>query len=131
MKKTLLKQRVLESDNAKKVNPLDLSSDQDLTIGLMNMLAIEDICLDTNLGLMVHDMRVNLMKRIVKKSDAELWNVSQKLLALAIKLINQGTKAQQSGDINASYRYFDDAYHAYSLFWGVNMGMVAVSDIET
>ena len=79
---------------------------------------------------MVHDMRVNLMKRIVKKSDAELWNVSQKLLALAIKLINQGIKAQQSGDINASYRYFDDVYHAYSLFWGVNMGMVAVSDIE-
>ena len=30
-------------DDAKKVNPLDLSSDQDLTIAIMNLISIEEI----------------------------------------------------------------------------------------
>ena len=80
MKNTLLKKRVMESDNAKKVNPLDLSSDQDLTIGLMNMLAIEEICGDSELGCMVRDIRSGLMKKIVSEKT-DLWNASEKLLA--------------------------------------------------
>ena len=42
MNKEYLKQQVEFADNTKKVNALDLSSDQDLTIGLMNLLFIED-----------------------------------------------------------------------------------------
>ena len=37
-----VKEFVEKLDNAKKVNPKDLSSDQDLTIGIMNLISIEE-----------------------------------------------------------------------------------------
>lgn len=37
-----IKEYVEKIDSAKKVNPKDLSSDQDLTIGIMNLISIEE-----------------------------------------------------------------------------------------
>ena len=37
-KKLTLEQLIEKADNVKKANPLDLSSDQDLTIALMNLV---------------------------------------------------------------------------------------------
>ena len=37
-----VKEFVERIDNSKKVNPKDLSSDQDLTIGIMNLISIEE-----------------------------------------------------------------------------------------
>lgn len=37
-----VKEYVEKIDSAKKVNPKDLSSDQDLTIGIMNLISIEE-----------------------------------------------------------------------------------------
>ena len=43
MKKIESVQEFVEKlDAAKKVNPKDLSSDQDLTIGIMNLISIEE-----------------------------------------------------------------------------------------
>ena len=71
MKHTTLRQQIEKADNEKKTNRLDLSSDQDLTIGLMNLLFIEDYISnpESNLAQMVVAVREKLMDRIVKKSD--------------------------------------------------------------
>lgn len=37
-----VKEFVEQIDNAKKLNPKDLSSDQDLTIAIMNLISIEE-----------------------------------------------------------------------------------------
>ena len=37
-----VKEYVEKLDSGKKVNPKDLSSDQDLTIGIMNLISIEE-----------------------------------------------------------------------------------------
>ena len=71
MKDGKLKHMVEAADKTKKVNVLDLSSDQDLTIGLMNLLFIEDYMSGSNSDLlrMVSEIRQKLMSKIVKKSD--------------------------------------------------------------
>ena len=71
MKHNVLQQQIEKADNAKKTNVLDLSSDQDLTIGLMNLLFIEDYISnpESNLSQMIAGVREKLMNRIVKKSD--------------------------------------------------------------
>ena len=103
------------ADNAKKVNRLDLSSDQDLTIGLMNLLFIEDILSDKNSDLfkMVSGVRGELMDRIVKKSDKNR-QLSEQLLLESMQLFDAGNKT--SGV--AAYQNYDSAYEKYSLFWG-------------
>lgn len=125
-KKSSLVQNVERADVAKKVNPLDLSSDQDLTIGLMNLLAIEDLAPDSQIAQMVRDIRVDLMRPIVDKAalDGDVWQVLEQMLASVMSLIKTGDTAQQKGDARAAYDAYDRAYEGYALFWGTVMGMV-------
>jgi hypothetical protein len=127
MKGGKLKYMVEAADKTKKVNVLDLSSDQDLTIGLMNLLYIEDYISnsDSDLSGMVSDIRQKLMDKIVKKSDKNR-EISEKLLLESMQLINAGNKA--SGAV--AYQNYDNAYEKYSLFWGVNMGLINKKDIK-
>lgn len=120
MKKSSLQDLVIKADNAKKVNPLDLSSDQDLTVALMNLLAIED---DFEY---VREVRQNLMSRIIERKNQDLWNASEQLLTTAMYLIDDGNKA--TGD--DAYALYNRAYEFYSLFWGINMGLVGIKDIN-
>jgi hypothetical protein len=127
MKGGKLKYMVEAADKAKKVNVLDLSSDQDLTIGLMNLLYIEDYISNSDSDLlgMVSEIRQKLMDKIVKKSDKNR-EISEKLLLESMQLINAGNKA--SGAV--AYQSYDNAYEKYSLFWGVNMGLINKKDIK-
>jgi hypothetical protein len=127
MKCTVLRQQIEKADNAKKTNSLDLSSDQDLTIGLMNLLFIEDYISnpESNLSQMIAGVREKLMNRIVKKSDKNR-QILEKLLLESMQLIDDGDK--QSGV--SAYQKYDDAYEKYSLFWGINMGLIDKKDIK-
>lgn len=127
MKRTVLRQQIEKADNAKKTNVLDLSSDQDLTIGLMNLLFIEDYISnpESNLSQMIAGVREKLMNRIVKKSDKNR-QIMEKLLLESMQLIDAGDK--QSGV--SAYQKYDDAYEKYSLFWGINMGLIDKKDIK-
>ena len=125
MKKDRPKQQIESADNAKKVNALDLSSDQDLTIGLMNLLFIEDYVSGGALHDMVAEIRQKLMSRIIKKSDKNA-DVSAKLLLESIRCIELGNK--ESG--TSAYELYNRAYEYYSMFWGLNMGLIDVSDVK-
>jgi hypothetical protein len=114
----LIKQ-VVQADDVKKVNKLDLSSDQDLTIALMNLLAIEDEFE------YVRDIRIELMSRIVAP-DTDAWGMSERLLGMAMQLIDDGNK--DTGD--SAYKLYNRAYELYSMFWGINMGLVKIDDIK-
>lgn len=127
IKKSGLLKHVADADAAKKVNPLDLSSDQDLTIALMNLIHIIDLCADNGdvygVGKMLVDMTDDLMSRIVDKGGKK-WDSSRRLLAESMNLMVAGNKAMDSGQKAAAHKLYDDAYEQYSLFWGVNMGIV-------
>ena len=123
MKKTSMKQMVERADMAKKVNPLDLSSDQDLTVALMNLISLEDLSANyPELYSMVHDMRVELMSRVVHGAD-DVRYVSTHLLGDAMRLIDGGNKT-------GNYDYYDRAYELYSLFWGLNMGLINMRGVK-
>lgn len=123
---------------AKKINKLDLSSDQDLSIALMNIISLEEHFyfsgVKTNdysyydLLLEVREMRKSLLKRIVKQppEGSELWCISKHLLAASMRLMEVGTKQLSNGDKEYAYELFQKSYDLYSLFWGLNLGVVAV-----
>ena len=130
-RKNKLKHMVINADNAKKVNPLDLSADQDLTIAIMNLIKLENL-LDGvgvsdgyDLCGAIRDMRHRLMGRVVSDKAGELWNMSLYLLGTAIDFMERGFATTGA----SAYEMFDKAYEVYSLFWGVNMGLVTISDV--
>ena len=127
MKKSISK-RVEQIDDQKKVNPLDLSSDQDLTVALMNLIAVEDMVNAGALGDMVRDVREKLMRPIVRDMDnAEML---RDLLGGAMRMMDDGCKLLANGKRSAAYDAFNRSYELYSVFWGLNMGMVDKKTIQ-
>lgn len=130
-----VKEYVEKMDAAKKVNPKDLSSDQDLTIGIMNLISIEEHLMFSGAKTGKHafydqineirDMRKRMMQKIIPSYEGEVWCISKHLLASAMRLFEVGTKALAAGDKRTAYALFDDSYGLYCMFWGMNMGMLS------
>lgn len=130
MKSAAVKEFVQNADNAKKANPLDLSSDQDLTIALMNLIRVEELSDGfSELGAMVSDIRNRLMAQIVERGDLR-WGLSLELLGESARLMAQGMRALSDGKRKLAYEKFDACYGVYSVFWGINMGIIDSSDVE-
>lgn len=125
-------------DNMKKVNPLDLSSDQDLSIAIMNLISIEEHLFfsgaktqDTSFYDLINPIREDrkeLLGRIIKSYKGEVWCISKHLLATCMRLMEVGTKALAAGNKEDAYMLFDKAYTMYTLFWGLNIN--AIDDKE-
>lgn len=142
-KKLSLDEMINKLDAAKKANPLDLSSDQDLSIALMNLISLEEHFFFSGAKTQktgfydmintVRNMRKELMERIVDKSSAEggeVWCISKHLLAAAMRLMEVGTKALGAGKKKDAYEMFNRAYDLYSLFWGLNMHLIDLSGVH-
>ncbi len=129
-----VKEYVEALDAAKKVNPKDLSSDQDLTIGIMNLISIEEHLMFSGAKTGKHhfydminevrELRKRMMLKIIPSYEGEVWCISKHLLAGAMRLFEVGTKALAAGDKAQAYELFDDSYGLYCMFWGLNMGIV-------
>lgn len=142
-KKLSMEEMIEKLDADKKANPLDLSSDQDLSIALMNLVSLEEHFFFSgaktqktgfyDLINTVRNMRKELMERIVKKSgpdDGEVWCISKHLLAASMRLYEVGTKALGAGRKKDAYDMFAKAYDLYSLFWGLNMHLIDLSGVH-
>ena len=129
-----VKEFVEKLDAAKKVNPKDLSSDQDLSIGIMNLISIEEHVMFSGAKTgktafydqinQVREMRKRMMQKIIPSYEGEVWCISKHLLASSMRLFEVGTKALAAGDRDLAYSLFDDSYELYCVFWGLNMGVL-------
>jgi len=135
-----VKEFVERIDATKKVNPKDLSSDQDLTIAIMNLISIEEHLVFSgaktgknsfyDLIEDVRETRKKLMLKIIPSYEGEVWCISKHLLASSMRLMEVGTKQQSMGNKEQAYDLFNKAYDLYCLFWGLNMNMLNVSDMK-
>ena len=135
-----VKEFVERIDSTKKVNPKDLSSDQDLTIAIMNLISIEEHLVFSgaktgknsfyDLIEEIRETRKNLMQKIIPAYDGEVWCISKHLLASSMRLMEVGTKQQSLGNKEQAYDLFNKAYDLYCLFWGLNMNMLNVDDLK-
>lgn len=135
-----LKEFVERIDNSKKVNPKDLSSDQDLSIAIMNLISIEEHLVFSgaktgktsfyDLIEEIRETRKQLMQKIIPSYEGEVWCISKHLLASSMRLMEVGTKQQSLGNKEQAYDLFNKAYDLYCLFWGLNMNMLNVEDVK-
>lgn len=134
-----VKEFVERVDNMKKKNPKDLSSDQDLTIAIMNLISIEEHLIfsgaktekDSFYDMVqdIREMRKNLMLKVIPSYEGEVWCISKHLLATSMRLMEVGTKQQSMGNTQEAYALFNQAYDLYCLFWGLNMNMIDTKEI--
>ncbi|PKM87794.1 hypothetical protein CVU83_02565 [Candidatus Falkowbacteria bacterium HGW-Falkowbacteria-2] len=129
-----------KADSMKKQEKMDLSSDQDLSIAIMNLVGIEEHFFFTgaktgkneyyDLINEVREMRKDLLKQIIKEYEGEVWCISKHLLAASYRLMEVGTKQLSRGQKEEAYKMFNKAYELYSLFWGLNMKLIGTGDVK-
>ena len=134
------KEFVERIDASKKVNPKDLSSDQDLSIAIMNLISIEEHLVFSgaktgktayyDLIKDIRETRKNLLQKIIPSYEGEVWCMSKHLLATSMRLMEVGTKQQTLGHDEEAYKMFNTAYDLYCLFWGLNMGMMETKELK-
>ena len=135
-----IKKFVEKIDNMKKTNPKDLSSDQDLSIAIMNLISIEEHLIFSgaktgktsfyDLVGEVREMRKQLMQKMIREYEGEVWCISKHLLGASYRLMEVGTKQQSMGNTKDAYDLFDKAYELYCLFWGLNMNIINTTDMQ-
>ncbi len=134
-----IKSFVEKFDNEKKVNPKDLSSDQDLSIAIMNLISIEEHLIFSgaktgktsfyDLVDGIRDMRKDLMQKMIKEYDGEVWCISKHLLGAGYRLMEVGTKQLSMGNTKDAYDLFDKSYELYCMFWGLNMKLIDAKNL--
>ena len=135
-----LNELVQKVDQMKKQDKLDLSSDQDLSIAIMNLVSIEEHFFFTgaktgkpeyfDLLQEVRKMRGDLLRKIVKNPEGEEWCISKHLLAASMRLMEVGTKQQGMGRKDVAQDLFQKSFDLYSLFWGINMKVISTENVK-
>jgi len=123
-----------------KKEAVDLSSDEDLSLAIMNLVSIEEHFYFTGAKTgkseyfkmldSVREIRKSLLKKLVKNPEGEIWCISKHLLAASMRLIEVGTKLQNKGDDMAARDLFKKAFDLYSLFWGLNLKVINPGEIQ-
>ncbi len=135
-------ERVSESKDVLK----DLSSAEDLSIAVMNIISIEEHLYFTAmktgkekyLALLnsAREIRKELMKKLVTNPQGEEWCISKHLLASSMRLIETGNKYLKDNKRKDAQRLFENAFELYSMFWVLNLGKgksgkdIKIADLE-
>jgi len=143
MEKTKLKiEELLKKVEESKKGKLDLSSDEDLSVAIMNLISIEEHFFfsgaktgnDKYFDLLnqTRQMRKELLEKLVKDVEpgSELWCISKHLLAASMRLIEVGTKYYQEGKKEEAKDLFSKAYDLWSLFWGLNLKLIDIGEVK-
>ncbi|KKT72634.1 MAG: hypothetical protein UW69_C0086G0010 [Microgenomates group bacterium GW2011_GWA2_44_7] len=119
-------------ESIKKENPLDLSVDEDLAVGVMNLISIEEHLFFTiektghskYLELLndVRKLRIEAFKRLVENPDGEGWCIGKHLLAASMRFMEVGTKNLKNGRKEDAKAFFDQGFALFSMFWQVRSG---------
>lgn len=89
-------------EEMKKTGKIDLSTEEDLSIAIMNLVSLEEHFFFTgektgkdeyfDLLQEVREVRKKLLERLIDKHEGETWCISKHLLAATMRLMEVGTK---------------------------------------
>ncbi len=121
-------------EELKKGGAIDLSSEEDLSIAIMNLVSLEEHFFFTGEKTadgkyfdfinQVREIRKEMLAKLIDRHLGETWCISKHLLAASMRLMEVGTKLQGDGKKTEAKEMFARAYELYSLFWAVRLKLV-------
>jgi hypothetical protein len=131
---------VKKVEEMKSSGTVDLSTEEDLSIAVMNLISLEEHFFFTaeKTGKSeyfdwlneVRAVRKSLLARMIDSHEGETWCVSKHLLATTMRLIEVGTKLKSDGKEDKAKETFDYAYRIYSLFWALRLKLVDTKGLK-
>jgi hypothetical protein len=123
-----------------KDNKVDLSSEEDLSIAIMNLISLEEHFFFSgaktgkgeyfDLLNETREIRKSLLAKLMDENEAESWCISKHLLAATMRLMEVGTKYQKDGKKEEADKIFKQAFHIYSMFWALRLKIIDTAGIK-
>jgi hypothetical protein len=121
-------------DSLKDAKAIDLSTEEDLSIAIMNLISLEEHFFFTgvktekphyfDLLQEVRTIRKELLGKLIDRHEGETWCITKHLLATTMRLIEVGTKLHSDGKASEAKEMFERARKTYSLFWGLRLKLI-------
>lgn len=135
---TSIEELLKKVEQAKK-SGVDLSTEEDLAIAIMNLISLEEHFFFTgaktekaeyyDLVHEVREMRKTLLARMIPKTEGESWCISKHLLSTTMRLMEVGTKLQSDGKKKDAEEMFAFAYKTFTLFFALRLKIVNTPDV--
>ncbi len=127
-------------DSLKEKAGVDLSTAEDLSLAVMNLISLEehffftgvktkkDEYFDTTLE--IREVRKDLLAKLMPNNEGETWCISKHLLAATMRLIEVGNKLNSEGKKDKAKEMFEKAYKVYSIFWALKLKLISGEKIK-
>jgi hypothetical protein len=134
-------QEILKKMEGIKANGgLDLSTEEDLAMAIMNLISLEEHFFFTgaktdkpeyfDLLIEVRSIRTQLLAKLIDKKEGEVWCISKHLLATSMRLMEVGTKLQKADKKDEAKEYFDNSYKMFNLFFALRLKIINIPDLQ-
>ena len=127
-------------EGLKAAGSLDLSTEEDLAMAIMNLISLEEHFYFTgaktdkpeyfDMLIEVRAMRAKLLARMIDKKEGEVWCISKHLLATSMRLLEVGTKLQKEGKKDEAKEFFADSYKMFNLFFALRLKIINLPDLK-
>ncbi len=124
----------------KKSGTVDLSTEEDLSIAVMNLVSLEEHFFFTaektgkneyfDLLAEVREVRKSLLKRMIDSHEGETWCISKHLLAASMRVMEVATKLNGEGKKAEAKELFDKSYKIYSMFWALRLKLINLDGVK-
>ncbi|OIO81425.1 hypothetical protein AUJ84_01125 [Candidatus Pacearchaeota archaeon CG1_02_32_132] len=132
-----VKNFIKKVNEIKEKSSLDISAWEDLSIGIMNLVSLEEHSFFSYIKTKdekflktletVRELRKKLLAMIVKKDDdSEKWCMSKHFLASSMRLFEVGNRLLHEGKDKEAKEMYKDSAELYGLFWSLNLDKAKV-----
>ena len=121
-------------ESLKEKTGVDLSTAEDLSIAVMNMISLEEHLFFTgvktkhdeyfNTSLEIRNIRKELLAELMPNHEGETWCISKHLLSATMRLIEVGNKLHSENKKEEAKNMFEKAYKVYAIFWALKLKLL-------
>ncbi len=135
-----MEELIKKVETMKKSGTVDLSTEEDLSIAIMNLVSLEEHFFFTaektgkneyfDLLAEVREVRKSLLKRMIDSHEGETWCISKHLLAASMRVMEVATKLNGEGKKAEAKELFDKSYKIYSMFWALRLKLINLDRVK-
>ena len=125
---------LIKIETLKEKAGVDLSTTEDLSLAVMNLISLEEHFFFTGVKLSkdeyfdssneIRNLRKELLKELMPNHEGETWCISKHLLSTSMRLIEVGNKLQSEDKKEEANKMFKRAYKVYSIFWALKLKLI-------
>lgn len=125
---------LLKIESLKEKSGVDLSTTEDLSLAVMNLISLEEHFFFTGVKIKkdeyfetsneIRNLRKELLRELMPNHEGETWCISKHLLSTTMRLVEVGNKLQSENKKDEAKKMFERAYKVYSIFWALKLKLI-------